>query len=76
MESYSTVKIDPATLRAARGDRSPSEIARQLGISYQYLWMIESGKRGISGDILARMCLLYGVTIEDLFQGQNFLPAA
>lgn len=76
MDNYTDLKIDPATLRAARGDRSPSEIAKKLGISYQYLWMIESGKRGISGDILARMCLLYEVTIEDLLRGNIFSPAA
>lgn len=76
MDTYSSVKIDPATLRAARGDRSPSEIAKKLGISYQYLWMIETGKRGISGDILARMCLLYEVTIEDILRGNIYLPAA
>ncbi|MCI0337144.1 MAG: helix-turn-helix transcriptional regulator [Acidobacteria bacterium] len=72
------IEIDPAKLKAARGGRSPSETARQLGISYQYLHMIEAGKRDVPSEVLVKMCKLYG--IEKIFditkEPENILAAA
>lgn len=70
------VEIDPAKLQKARGDRSPSEVARLLGITYQQLWQIENGIRNPSAPILVKLCFLYGVDIKDIVSGENFLQAA
>jgi transcriptional regulator with XRE-family HTH domain len=70
------VELDPAKLQAARGERSPSEVARLLGITYQQLWQIENGSRNPSAPILVKLCFLYGVDIKDIVSGENFLQAA
>lgn len=63
------IKIAPEKLKAARGTRPPSEVARNLGISYQYLNMIENGKRNVSAVVLVNMCKLYDV--RNIFQLTN-----
>lgn len=72
------IEIDPARLKAARGHRSPTETARLLGISYQYLHMIEAGKRNVPSEVLVKMCALYG--IENIFsltrEPEKFLATA
>lgn len=55
------IAIAPEKLKSARGDRPPVETARQLGISYQYLNMIENGKRDVPSEVLVKMCKLYGI---------------
>lgn len=60
-EQVLTIQIAPEKLKSARGQRSPVETARQLGISYQYLNMIENGKRDVPSEVLVKMCKLYGV---------------
>lgn len=66
-------EIDPSKLQAARGDRSPSEVARALDIPYQHLWAIENGKRNPSASLLVRMCLFYGVDLADIVSEKNLL---
>ena len=61
-EQQLTTEIVPEKLKAARGDRPPVETARQLGISYQYLNMIENGKRDVPSEVLVKMCKLYGIS--------------
>ena len=72
------IEIVPQKLKTARGNRSPSQTARQLGISYQYLNMIENGKRDVPSEVLVKMCKLYGVqNILDLTtEGEKFLLSA
>lgn len=60
------IKIAPEKLKAARGSRPPSEVARKLGISYQFLNMIENGRRNVSAVVLVNMCKLYDV--QNIFQ--------
>lgn len=55
------LRISRIKLQKARGKRKPVETAHKLGISYQYLWQIEKGKRGIDGDLLLNMCHVYGI---------------
>lgn len=60
-EHLREIEIAPAKLKAARGERSPMETARKLGISRQYLNMIENGKRSVPSNVLVKMCQLYQV---------------
>lgn len=55
------LRLSADKLKKARGKRKPTETARKLGISYQFLWMIEKGKRGVDGDLLLNMCHVYGI---------------
>ena len=70
------IELDPAKLRAARGTRSPSEVARALGIGYQQLWQIENGARNPSASVLVKLCFLYDIDIKDVVSAENFLQAA
>jgi len=60
------VPISLSRLRAARGNRSASEVARLLNISYQHLWYVETGKRTPSLTLLARLCALYDIPMDRL----------
>lgn len=63
------IAIDPAKLREARGERKAAQIAATLGISKQYLSMIELGRRSVPSDVLVKMCSLYDV--RDIFALTN-----
>lgn len=75
-ERLQEIEIAPAKLRAARGERSPMETARKLGISRQYLNMIENGKRSVPSGVLVKMCHLYQVrdVLALTNAGDNFCP--
>lgn len=62
------VEISPHKLRRARGKRTQTEAARLAGISRQALWLIETGRTKPTGDVLVRLCLLYGVQLHDLIR--------
>jgi transcriptional regulator with XRE-family HTH domain len=62
------VEISPYKLRRARGKRSPAEVAQHAGITRQTLWNIESGRYMPSANVLARLCILYGVGLTDLLR--------
>jgi predicted transcriptional regulator len=66
METLTEIRIDPAKLRAARGDRSIASVAREIGISRQQLWNYENDLAAVSANVIARLCHLYGVQITDL----------
>lgn len=55
------IQIDPAKLRAARGCRPLLEVAKQIGITEQYLSMIELGQRRVPSNVLAKLLILYGM---------------
>lgn len=61
----SEIKIDGEKLKRARGLRRPSEVATEIGITRQHLWQIEQGKAVPSGEILAKLCWLYGKPVEE-----------
>lgn len=60
------IEISPAKLKAARGRRVQAHVAKAVGIARQHLSSIEAGKTRPNADVLARLCLLYGVEISDL----------
>jgi transcriptional regulator with XRE-family HTH domain len=74
MSEMEKIKIDPAKLRTARGDRKLSDVARTVGISKQNLSNYEKGHNQPSAVILARLCILYETRIENLVTaGEVFL---
>lgn len=67
--------IDPAKLTKARGLRPRSDVADKVGVSQQYISMLEKGERAPSDSVLYELCKLYGVKVTDLLS-ENFLHAA
>jgi len=67
----SEIKIDAGKLKGARGLRKPSEVAREIGITRQHLWQIESGRAKPSGEILAKLCWLYGKPIQEFTSNES-----
>lgn len=65
------VEISPAKLKKARGTRSRQEVADAVGSSRQHLWMIEEGKHSPNADLLAKLCVLYGVQITELTRAET-----
>ena len=66
------IRLDAGKIKTARGARGVMETAKELGISRQHLWQVESGRMVPSGDILARLCIYYRVPVEDLIcAGKN-----
>ena len=68
MEIVAEVVIDPKLIREAREEKriAQSDAARMLGISRQRLYAYETGNDKLPGDILARICLLYGKSVANL----------
>lgn len=62
--SVRELEIDSLRLRKARGSRSAEDVAQIIGISRQYLWLLESGKCEPSATILAQLSRLYDKEIE------------
>jgi transcriptional regulator with XRE-family HTH domain len=74
LSELKNIKIDPVKLRAARGDRKLSEVARIVSASKQILWNYENGHNQMSAAPLAKLCILYQTSIEDLTTAdENFL---
>jgi len=63
MITIDTLGIDAAKLKAARGTMKQYRAAALLGITQARLSYYESGRSTPPGDVLARMCALYGVSI-------------
>jgi len=60
------VEIDRNCLIEARGSMSLSEAAGKLGISKQSLWLVETGQRRITNDLLERIIKTYGISLSRL----------
>jgi transcriptional regulator with XRE-family HTH domain len=54
------LKVDGKKLKEARGDRSPTEVAEAVGITYAQLWNIENDKSQPSSGVLLSLCTIYG----------------
>lgn len=67
--------IDPAKLTQARGLRTRADVASEVGVSTQFIAMLEKGERGASDALLFKLCKLYGVDVTALLH-ENFLRAA
>jgi transcriptional regulator with XRE-family HTH domain len=74
LDNVALVKINPESLREARGKLRQSAVARQVGISRQQLWNYENGIFAIPSDVLGRLCLLYEKPITFFLTLQKNLP--
>lgn len=66
MEELKSIRIDPAKLRHARGNRGLTESAVAVGLTKQQLWNYENGQGEAPSSAIAKLCLLYQVPIETL----------
>lgn len=64
--SATSLEISPAKLRDARGSRTQEFVADHVGVSRQYLSMIENGRCTPGGNLLIKLCELYDVALSDL----------
>lgn len=71
MADLKDLKIDPERLRAARGERTQTEVAEKIGVTRQHIWNWESGTANPPSPALAQLCLLYGVSVESLTNAQD-----
>ena len=63
------VKSQLAVLRARHGKISQSELSRQTGITQKQLSALETGKtKGITFETLAKLCLFFSCTPNELLQ--------
>jgi DNA-binding Xre family transcriptional regulator len=65
------IKVKPqlALLRAIHGKISQSELSRQTGITQKQLSALEAGKtKGITFDILIKLCTFFSCTPNDLLK--------
>ena len=62
-----------ASARASAG-LSQEAVAREIGIPRTAVSHIETGQRSVSGLELARLALLYGMRIDDLFGSASLTP--
>ncbi|WP_289501115.1 helix-turn-helix domain-containing protein [Gloeocapsopsis sp. IPPAS B-1203] len=65
------IKVKPqlALLRAMHGKISQSELSRQTGITQKQLSALEAGKtKGITFDILIKLCTFFSCTPNDLLK--------
>ncbi len=60
------IRLNPAKLREARGERTVRQVASLVGVSPQHISMIERGLSQPSADVLLRLCRLYQIDLSDL----------
>jgi transcriptional regulator with XRE-family HTH domain len=58
-------------LKKARGLRSQSDVAKQLGITRQQVWNYEKGESEPPLKVLMKMADLYGIRVEKLLAQKN-----
>jgi transcriptional regulator with XRE-family HTH domain len=63
--------IDLEQLKKARGLRSQSDVAKELGITRQQVWNYEKGESEPPLKVLMRMAEIYGVRLEKLLAQKN-----
>lgn len=52
-------------------DKDRNELAKQLGVTYQMLFMLETGKREPSVNILKKFSEISGMTIDELLEDEG-----
>jgi DNA-binding XRE family transcriptional regulator len=75
IETIQNVDIDPAKLKAARGERSVPDVAKLFNIHRKHIYAIESGSRKPSSPLLIKLCLLYDVGLKDIIRDEKKLLA-
>lgn len=68
--------IDLEQLKKARGLRSPSDVAKALGITRQQVWNYEKGASEPPLNVLMRMADLYGIRVEKLIAQKNLAESS
>lgn len=58
-------------LRDLRGDKTQTEVSRDLGISASALTMYEAGNRIPRDEIKVMIAKYYGKSVEDIFFAEN-----
>lgn len=66
------MKIVGDRLKAARGDRSRSEIAERVGVSISAIQMYEDGRRMPRDAVKVRLANVLGVSVADVFYPEFF----
>lgn len=69
--SAMNIEISPDKLREARGNRTQEFVAEAVGVTRQYLSMIENGYCTPGGKLLIKLCALYDVNLADLTTKTN-----
>lgn len=64
--------IDLEQLKKARGLRSQSGVAKELGITRQQVWNYENGESEPPLKVLVKMADLYGIRVEQLLAQKKF----
>lgn len=54
-----------------RRDISYQKMAEELNVSFQYYWMIENGKRGLSYEMAINIAKILGTTPDKIFLGKD-----
>ena len=53
---------------------SYQEMSEKLKVSFQYYWMIENGKRGLSYEMAINIAAILGTTPDEIFLFNNLTP--
>lgn len=60
------IEFDGSKIAEARGSKTQTELAAEIGISKQALWQIENGKTKPQADVLVRICAALNIPIDQL----------
>jgi DNA-binding XRE family transcriptional regulator len=71
MSATVNIEISGPKLKKARGKMAMAHAAKAVGISRQHLFQIENDQCRANGDVVARLCVLYGVRISDLTRAET-----
>ena len=53
---------------------SQEDLALESNINKNYICDLENGRRNPSLDILERLCVAFGISLEELFKGIETIP--
>lgn len=53
---------------------SYQDMANNLNVSFQYYWMIENGKRGLSYEMAVKIAKILGTTPDNIFLKSDLTP--
>lgn len=64
--------ISPEKLKKARGIRSRSGVAKEIGVTRQQIFYYEKGISEPPLSVVSKMLFLYGVKFEDIIDEKKF----
>lgn len=74
LDMDSVINLDQ--LKKARGLRSQSDVAKELGLTRQQIWNYETGASEPPLNVLVKMAHLYGTSVEKLLSQKNLVDAS